>query len=89
MPNTTVKLDPERWAYLKGLQPSTPRFVFHSKRARMIPKDPEWPNGPQIPWIEPHGRTAQRTASEKQYIKWRKTRSNLKWIQHLVEMKSV
>lgn len=83
-----MSLDPAEWERIKSLKVQ-PRFVFHSKRARMVAADAAWPNGPQVPWIEPHGRTAQRSGSEKQYIKWRKTRSNLKWIQHLMEMKSV
>lgn len=81
-------LDPAQWAYIKSLKVQ-PRFVWHSCRAKMVPVYPEWPNGPQVPWIERPGRTAQRTASEKQYLKWRKTRSNLKWVQHLMEMPSV
>ena len=88
MPNTTVKLDPAQWAYIKALQPSTPRFVFHSCRARMVPKDPTWPEGPQVPWIEKPGRSARYAPGERAYMKWRKTRSNLKWIQHLMEMPS-
>jgi len=54
-------MTPNRWKYIKALQPSAGRMVHVSAEARMIDvpidlKDPEGPTK-RIPWIQKPGNT--------------------------------
>lgn len=76
MSKTRNPLSPERWAYLKALQPSPGRYIHISAHVRML-DNPAWKNGPKTPWIEKPGHTLRmrrmNKRADKIYEHWRRT----------------
>lgn len=50
----------ERWAYLRALKPSPPRYLHVSARAAMLP-NPQGTAFPAIPWVQRPGVTYRKS----------------------------